>query len=269
MSLRSLALVPLAWAAVVVAVTASVLGTASEPAALRVGGDLGKLLSLAGLWAAAFAYHKGDYLRRAWFLIGLGLVLLFTRSVLSAPLFDGWSDDSLAVVRGAALLLGNVSSVIGIWMLARAWKVGGIELPGARVARRVVVLVAFVLAVALTGPSLVSGGRRVLNGELLQLLPLVSPIADLISLVLIAPLLFTALALQGGILRWPWVFFSTGSLLWLFFDAVGVLATPLGVSPDAVTLVRELIRALAVGYIFAAGMAQRMAIVQMRRDAVA
>ncbi len=268
MSLRALALFPLAWLFLVLVSLALTSGTTAAPGTLRAEIELGKILSLAGLWAAAYTYHKGDYLRRAWFLIGLGIVFLLARDLTVAPLgFGAWNEQALAAFRGALVFLGNLSSVIGIWMLARAWRVGGIALPGARLARSGVVVVTLALAVTLTGPSLVASASRLLAGQLQDLTRLASTLGDTISLALIAPLLLTALALRGGMFTWPWMFFTIGSSLWLVWDAVDLLEGSLGLSAGASTFLRESIRALATGYIFASGMAQRLVVLQMRRDA--
>ena len=158
----------------------------------------------------------------------------------------------------------HLSQIVGTWLLARAWKVANLSLPGSKRGRWALVGGAVMLAMALAGPVVLGTGRRVLSGDWTGLASLASALGDLVSLCLVAPLLLTALALRGGLIGWPWALLTTSYVCWLVYDALGVLAPGLGLGPHATTVANESFRALGCLFGFSAGMAQRAVVARLR-----
>lgn len=77
-----------------------------------------------------------------------------------------------------------------------------------------------------------------------------SDLGDTISVALLAPVLQTALALGGGLLRWPWSFLAASGMSWLLYDATA----------SESHLASEIFRALACMFLFSVAVAQRRAI---------
>ncbi|HEU4403735.1 MAG TPA: hypothetical protein VFS43_00345 [Polyangiaceae bacterium] len=261
MKFQALALLPAAWVGAFVAGAAAV-PPAIAPTFIRTEIEAAKVMTLVGCVAAARAFSPGDYLRRAWVVLGGCWVLLLARDALFLGLPRG------ALVAGvpienvmAALATGaNVLGVVSTFMIAKAWHVAGLELPGKPAQRAVAMALWVALSVAITGRAALNDGRLLFAGEVPALVGLSSAVCDLLSMCLVAPVLFTALALRGGRLRWPWAFMTASLLFWLFYDAGHVLAQALGLSEFAERVLRESFRGLACLYSFSAGVAQALAL---------
>ena len=115
---RALAVFPFAFTAVFVLV--SIL-TGGNIAVVRATNETVKVLAVIGCLAAALAFDRGDYLRRAWLLNGLCVFLLLTRDVTIIPAIENALHNP-RLVRGILVIIANTSSVIGLGMLARAWR---------------------------------------------------------------------------------------------------------------------------------------------------
>jgi hypothetical protein len=88
---------------------------------------------------------------------------------------------------------------------------------------------------------------------------------DAISLFLIAPLLFTALALRGGLFGWPYSLLTTSYVAWLLYDASLAVGPAIGLGAAGARVVSELFRALGCLFGFSAGVAQRFVVQGLRR----
>lgn len=265
MRFKVLAVVPLVWTLAFVGFDLVLYGSPSYGIFVRTEIELAKALSLAGAWAAAIAHERGDYPRRAWFLIGACLALLLLRDLTLAPI--GWEalgTDTLYLLRGSLVAVGNASQVVGTWLLARSWKVASLALPGPQERQWLVVVAAVVLGLAVVGPGVVADTRAVASGDLATIPGLASALGDMISLWLIAPLLLTALALRGGLIGWPFALLTTSYVAWLFYDALAALGPQLGLDPRWVRTGSEVFRALGCTFGFSAGLAQRFVVIQMR-----
>ena len=232
------------WALSPAAMRSSVLAGAVETA---------KLLAFVGCVVAARAFEAGDYLRRAWLLLAACTLLLFARDVVALA-------GGAAALQGTLAIVGNGCSVAGTWMLARAWTVAGLDEADAPAGRTAVRVGAVALAILVTGGPLVGDLGALARGDLLAVVPLASDIADAVVLALLAPLLQTTLALQGGVLRWPWALLTGGNVLWLVFDAVYGFIGIWHVDPGASRIATEALRVLATLFTFSAGLAQRWAV---------
>jgi hypothetical protein len=249
---RALATLPLVLVALALAGLALV-PPALTPSILTGTVEAAKVLAIVGCVLAALAFEAGDYLRRAWLLLGVCTVLLLGRDGVALA-------GGSAALQGAFALAGNGCSVAGTWMLARAWAVSGLD-EGETPAGRVFILAgAAGLAVLVTGAPLVGDVAALTRGDVFAFVPLASDVADAIVLVLLAPLLQTTLALRGGVLRWPWAMLTCNNLLWLVFDAVYGFGGVWHIDPGHRHVVTEALRALATAYTFSAGLAQRWAV---------
>ena len=263
MKYRLLAAFPFVFVAAFLAAVSIFTEPGARAVLLNIVIETVKLLGLAGCITAALAFERGDYLRRAWTLNGACLFLLLVRdlsfapSIAHHPLFLG---PKLDIIQSALILVANVSAIAGTWILARAWQVAGIELPGSPQKRRIVIAGAVVIALAITGASVVIDLRGVLSREVLSLVGLISDLGDIFALCLIAPVLLTALAMRGGLLRWPWGLLTASLLSWLLFDAAATLGHFVTIRADHLEVIVEVFRAFACCFVAVAGVAQRFAV---------
>lgn len=264
MRFRGLAVFPLLYAAAVLAVAWSLQGAESLAPFLVGQRILVRVLAAVGCFAAVTCFERGDHLRLAWFWLAVGTVALLARDLLRlAPDFrpESAGPGAQAAVTGLGVL-ANLALLVGIWRLARSWKMAAITLPGGRSGYGVVAAVTAALALAVAGPGALQYAREVFHGDPGALISLVSAVVDILTLCLITPLLLTALSLRGGLFSWPWGLLTASRLAWLLYDAAEALGP--GVVPAALPLA-EICRGLGGSYLFAAGMAQYLVIRQVRR----
>jgi hypothetical protein len=261
MTFRVLSALPWLAAAAVIAIGASVAG-ATNDVILRAPLDAVRVAAAAACVVAATAFEPGERLRRAWLLNGVFLIVLFARDITLAL----WPNDhrvlgvAVAHWQNALVLIGNGCAVTGTWLMARTWRVARISLPGSLPQQRTLVIAAAAVALAITGGSLLVDIRSVMNGAAQGIVDFVSRVSDVIELCLIVPVALTALALRGGRLGWPWWLLTVSLLSWLFYDAAGTISEFVAVDPRAVRVPREVLRTLACGYLGAAALAQRFAV---------
>jgi hypothetical protein len=259
MRFRVLVALPLVWGVAFLIGYNLFVNTPALPVFMRTEIELVKTLGLIGSWVAAFAFQRGDYLRKAWFLIGACFAFLLLRDltvILPGP-FEPLGPRGIDVLRGILVVAGNVVQVIGTWLLARAWKVASISLPGSRRGQRLVLAVVVALSLAFAGPAVVASVQKVAAGDLSAVSGAASALGDTFGLCFIAPLLLTALALRGGAIGGPWALLTSANLGWLFYDAALVLGPHLGLTPVGVRGTSELFRAMACMLGFSAGLAQK------------
>jgi hypothetical protein len=249
---RTLAAAPV----VLVAVALVAWGLApaeARPSVLAAAVESAKVLAVVGCAAAAWAFETGDYLRRAWLLLVGCTLLLLGRDVVALA-------GGSVLAQGVLATAGNASSVAGTWILARAWTVAGLDEGDAPTGKWPLRTGAIAVSLLVTGWPLVGDLGALAHGDAFAVVPLVSDVADTVVLALLAPLLRTTLALQGGVLRWPWALLTAGNLLWLVFDAVyGVLGL-LRVDPSRAHVATEALRVVATLFTASAGLAQRKAV---------
>lgn len=258
MTYRSIAVVPFVLAAVAAAALFLVPASA-QGATLQVEVDASKLVAFAGMAAAALAFEPGDYLRRGWgtwaaayiFLTVRDAVLL-CRGHISPLAFD--------VSRGVLVTAGNACVVFAAWTLARAWGVAGLEHPGSKNAKRAAVGIAIIAVLLLAGPIFVVDLRELLSGRSLRIDAIASDLGDILALPLIAPVALTALAVQGGTLRWPWTLLTASLVAWLLYDTIYTVPDYFAVPAAPLRLASEPFHVLAAACACAAGLAQRKAV---------
>ena len=253
-----LVVLPLTVGIAVVVGVLLLTGSPFLPDFFRAELALVEFTGLVGCLAAASRFERGDYLRRAWMLIGLCFLLIMIGDLtLTTGVFSDRPWTALA--NGILTVVANASTVVGTWLMARALRVAGIELPGSRASRVAVRLLALALALGAAGPAGFIELRALLQGQISHLTNLASCLGDIIAFSLIAPMLLTAVALRGGLLSWPFGLLTAGLVSWLCFDATFTLAPLAGRSDADVKLALEFFRALACTFGGAAGIAQRLA----------
>lgn len=261
MKYRSLAAFPLGFA-MVFAVAALIAGNGLAPV-LATENELGKVLALVGCFGAALAFEEGDYLRRAWFYSGLCYLLLLLGDLAGMPvLATRMSAHQVDLAEGSFAVLGNATSVLGTWMLARAWTVAGLEDgdDASRTRGRLLFAGAIVVALAITGWPLVHDVGSLAAGDMGASVNIASDLGDTICLALVAPVMQTALAMRGGTLRWPWGLLTSSGIAWIVYDAASGAVELFHVEQARWLVVTEALRGLACAFFFSAGMAQRIAV---------
>jgi hypothetical protein len=262
MKFRSLAAFPLVFAAVFAAV-ALARGEGALTPVLATENEVGKILAVVGCFAAALAFEGGDYLRRAWFYSGLCYLLLLLGDAAGMPLVaTRISVPHVDIAQGTLAVAANATSVVGTWMLARAWTVAGLEEDDqrARTRGRLLFAAAAVLSLAITGWPLLLDVRALIAGDLGATVSIASDLGDTICLALVAPVMQTALAMRGGVLRWPWGLLTSSGIAWIVFDAASSAVDALHVDQARWLVMTEAIRGLACAAFFSAGIAQRMVV---------
>jgi hypothetical protein len=262
---RYLVAIPLAWAVVFIVLDFFVQDSAGYRVFLRTEIELVKGLALVGCLAAAFSFSRGEYLQRAWLFMGGCMFFLLLRDLTMLPAIES-STGSIDLIQGILVVLANISVVIGIYMLAQAWRVAGLELPGTKGQRWAGILIAILLATALGGPGVVNNFIELAGGDASALTGIAMSLGDMISLILIAPVLFTALALRGGLFGWPWWLLTASLISWLLYDGVVEMGPYLGAGEQTVRSVSEMFRALACMFEFSAGLAQFYIVRRTRED---
>lgn len=249
--LRVLVLIPIAAAlALFVAAKAS-----SNPDQVYLfAGLVAKALAVVGAILAASRFARGDHLWSAWSMLGVSYGLLVVKDAV-------WGYDTLIeastlsvpqeTIRSTVLLVANVASVAGMLQFARAWNVAGLAPSESTARRNAVIAGALVTALLIAGKGAWTDAHHMDHGAWGNVC---GDVADILSFVLLAPVLLTAIALRGGLLAWPWALLTASNVGWLVFDATSTLADLFGAH---VHLFSELVRVAACALVLAAGAAQR------------
>ncbi|HEX3126927.1 MAG TPA: hypothetical protein VH394_06330 [Thermoanaerobaculia bacterium] len=257
MRLRLLALYPLVYAALYLAVAGALDGGAVDR--FIVGQRIVlRVLAIVGCFAAASAFEAADRLRRAWIWMGVGTVVILVRDVVRLfPPFSGTPVGGPEAFLNGLGILSNIALLVAIWMLARAWRLVTLDVPGGRTGMVLIVLITAAVALAVAGPGALQATKAVLDGHWDYLVIMVSALVDIVSLCLITPLLLTAVALRGGLFFWPWALITASRLVWILYDAAAVVAPSNSLLPD-------LFRGLAQNYVCVAGLAQLLVVQHVR-----
>ena len=216
-----------------------------------------------GSLLAARAFGKGDYLRTAWALMGLCYALL----LIDTSMF-GASNSAVqrevstfeALTSGALTLTANLVTIISLVLVARAWRVAGLDLQVSRGAFIGSMAFALVVSCAIVGRGVLADVTALAGGKLDAIQALASSLGDVATTVLLIPLLLTALSLRGGSLAWPWALLTASTALWLGVDAMALVTDALGVAPATLMPIEESCRFGACLFQLTAGLAQRDAV---------
>jgi hypothetical protein len=244
------------WLGAVVAVVIFVTLVPQDRAYGRMWNAIIKSAATVGAILAYAAYQRGDYMRRAWFFLGLSYLALATRDLLAVA--DVLGNDFISLNYGQ--ILSNLFSTLSFIDFARAFRVAGLEIPGSRGGKTVTVIVCVGLGLGLAGYALVSDIRQYGHGVYPFVGSLFSDVGDMIGLALLAPIFLTALGLRGGLLGRPWLLLTAAQICWLVYDV--------GATGNWV-LVREAARTLACLHTLSAGLAQRWLLESSTHEAAA
>ncbi|MET0593797.1 MAG: hypothetical protein ABW133_13930 [Polyangiaceae bacterium] len=208
----------------------------------------------AGCFVAATGFEWRDHLARAWALQGTMYTFLLLRCLgLAFGLLTGSPAASLA--DGILVTIANIGGIFSTWMLARTGMIAGIDIVISPIYRRAAWVVALVVALAATGPGLLTAIGRLAGGNPAALVSVSSRTGDIFSFVLIAPLLITTLALRQGLLVWPWALLTASGVCWLSADFAN--ASFLHLPAGTVGPLFDIFRFPACLFVLTAGIAQR------------
>lgn len=219
-----------------------------------------KLLATVGCLTAASRFRRGEYLWVAWMFLGSDYALLFIKDILFGRAIHvaGLSPGAAATARMIFVSAANLTASVGSIMMARAWAVAGITLPGSRASQRAASAVAIVVSIGIVGSGLWSDLHNVHDREAVT--AIASSIGDIISFSVIAPLLLTALAMRGGALAWPWALLTASNCAWLIYDMSWSFERQWHMAEPTLRTIEEFWRALACSLTLASGIAQAWAI---------
>ncbi|RME29976.1 MAG: hypothetical protein D6806_00730 [Deltaproteobacteria bacterium] len=234
-----------------------IAGAGSEwwPVFKRVEIEAAKIAALSGCLLAAYSYSKGDYLRRSWLLMAASTALLLVRDATIIMGFDPKSKFGL--VQGSIVVIGNVFAVVAIYMFGRTSKLTGLDNPWSPAKKWALTINLVLLALVLTGPSIVLGIEDLLAGDNYALTGIGSSLGDLFAFILLAPLLLLTVALSGGVLANTWKLLSLALVGWMGYDLVTEVLPRLYVSDVTVSVLREVLRTMACLFELSAGLCQR------------
>ena len=213
--------------------------------------------------SAAWAFQAGDYLRRAWLLMATCyLMLVFDTLVfgVDSPFRGRDLSATGALVSGTITILANVANISSLIIVGRAWRVAGLTLevkPSTFIAIEGGIAL---VALFLLGPTVVHQLNDAIHDQPDQLHGLASTLGDMVSMLVIAPLLLTAFSFRGGSLAWPWSLLTLSTLCWLGVDGADALGSQFHWSDGTLLLIRDTLRAVASLLQVAAAWAQRDAI---------
>lgn len=233
------------------------------PMVLRLNDTIVFALAGGASLFAARAFQAGDYLRRAWLLMSTCYLLLVFDTLVfgvDSPFRGRDIGDTGALVSGTVTILANLANVASLIIVARAWRVAGLTLvvkPATFIGIEAAIAV---VAFSLLGPTVVHQLFDALHDRPDQLHGLASTLGDLVSMLVIAPLLLTAFSFRGGSLAWPWSLLTLSALCWLGVDGADALGRQFLWPKGTVLVTGDTLRAVASLLQVAAAWAQRDAI---------
>lgn len=256
MSFRSIALVAAAGILLVALLHAFLfpaLGTDSRFWYTLVSRSL--LLAMVALAAGLAAQRFGwwsEYAGRAWTLFFVEYSVL----TLSEIVRRGFPD--LHLTAEICVVVANAAGIGGYLLMARWLHAAGLDYYGSKTKRAVFIALALALAVALCYSPIVAGWNS-LRSDQPSPGSIVSPLADIITFVLVAPLLLTTFALRGGQMFWMFAFLTTGTIGWMLNQGAATIIRLVGGGDDAIRAGRMTGFAMACFLIAAAAFTQWLA----------
>lgn len=214
----------------------------------------GTMLAMVAIASAIAAHTFGwwsEYVGRAWTLFFVEYALL-----TASEIFRRTMPDSPA--SGIAVVVANLAGIGAYVLMARSLTAAGLGGYASRGKKIATVAVALVLAALLCWAPIVSSVKDV-QADIANVGDLVSPLADAITFVLVAPLLLTVMALRGGQLFWIFALLTAGTIGWMVNQGAGAILSRVGASEDLIRTGRMTGFAMACFLIAAAAVTQWMA----------
>lgn len=249
MSFRSVAVAAVAGVVVVALLYAVVYPGLSAGgqfwlnAVARVG-MLALVAICAGLAAQAFGWWS-EYVGRAWTLFFIEYALLTVSELLRRA-----APDTASLASGALVIIANIAGIGAYVLMARSLDAAGLGDYTSRGKKVLAAAIALIAAAALCWGPITSASS--LNG-------LVSPLADVITFVLVAPLLLTVIALRGGQLFWIFALLTAGTIGWMVNQGASTILRAMGAGENAMRTGRMTGFAMACFLIAAAAFTQWLA----------
>lgn len=216
MTYKSVAVAVFVAVAVLTAVDAVIVYQLQDP--VKFAGHLAvRVLALAAaaagaaMTAARFNWF-GEYVGRAWTLLFV-LYALLTMSDLLNRLKLG-----APAVADVLVIVANLAAIGAFWLFGRALQNAGLQFFGPAAAKVVVFLGAVAVACALVLPTIVEVVREDL-GAIDRVSQIVSAAADMLTFILVAPLLLTVWSFRGGQLSWVYGFLALSTIGWMINQA--------------------------------------------------
>lgn len=210
----------------------------------------------AGLAAHRFGWWS-EYVGRAWTLFFVEYGVLTIGEIIKRARPDAQFASEICVV------VANLAGIGAYLLMARSLRAAGLEYYGSPAKKIAVTAIALGVAIALCYAPIVEALQSVRSNPG----ALVSPLADVITFVLVAPLLLTTFALRGGQLFWMFAFLTTGTMGWMVNQGSGTILRLLGGGDDVVRTGRMTGFAMACFLIAAAAFTQWLAAQRALRGA--
>lgn len=172
---------------------------------------LGLAAIAAALTAARFRW-MAEYVGRGWTLLSVLYALLTVSYVLSRA---GVGTQAMS---DAMTILGNVAAVGAFWLFGRALRVAGLQFYGPAAVKILVFIAAVAIACALVMPTIMTVWRSDVSG-LSRTADIVSAAADMLTFILVAPLLLTLWSFRGGQLSWVYGSLALSTIGWMINQA--------------------------------------------------
>jgi hypothetical protein len=218
-----------------------------------------KIVAAAGSLLALSVFDRGTKLWLAWLLAALNWLAFLALIVVAGPghLVDGAVlPAGTDVARSLLLSLGSLAGVGSAWCFAVAFAGTGLEFHASPRGRIAVYGICFVIALLLILPSLAEDVPKLPARGIPGLGLVLSQLADLVCIVLLAPLLLTVVSLRGGVLIWPFALVLVSNVVWVLWDFMVPAMRGAGVDPTWVRTLKETFRVVATLYIPAAAVSQ-------------
>lgn len=259
-----IAAAPVALAIVIYALLQTLIASGSRPIPLYAAASLlARAAAVAGCAIAAAQFDAGDYMRKAWTAMGLTYVLLLIFALFfgSATHLAGHllSADAEKIASGVLVGSANLSTIVGVLLVARTWNAAGMDFQASTLVKVVAGVGSLVLALVIAGGTAWHSLLLVLGGRLDSLTDLCSAVGDIVGLAVLAPILLTALSLRGGSLAWPWGMLVLGTFAWVLFDGTATFSGWMHLDPSRVRPLTEAFRVLGCLAYLSAGLLQRSA----------
>jgi hypothetical protein len=206
----------------------------------------------ASLAASRFGWWS-EYVGRAWTLFFTAYSLLALGELLRRTISPDY------VLTQVALIGANIALVAAYIVTARSFRAAGLDFGASGTRTWTATVLAFAIALALCLDPIV-GAWQELGQGIGRPSALVSPIADVITFALVAPLLLSAFALRGGKQFWVYALLTTGTIGWMINQGIAGILQFLGVTEaSTIRSGRVFGFAMACFFIAAAAIAQWLA----------
>jgi hypothetical protein len=253
---RALAGAPLA--AALGAMLVATVGAQSQGALLATV-SASKVLALFGCLLAALSFAPREAQFRGWALHALSYALLVQRdAILHRGLLGPIDAPHVAAIESALLVTANGAGLIGLGLLARAWRPLD-DAPGAAARRTMVRVAAVVLALFIAAPSLWVNVEELLGGSLQAISGVATVLVDAAALAMLAPAALAVVGSRQESPGWAWALLTASLVGWLCFDAAVAIQAMTRPSDHAFGVTAEMFRVFSCVATCSAGIAQRLA----------